>query len=56
VLLVPPLPKIWGKTKQMYGKLNAAHYTEGQFVQQALSSLRQGKAIDPGLMFNVFEK
>lgn len=56
VLLVPPLPKIPGKTKQMYDRLNAAYYTEGQFVQQALSSLRQGKGIDPGLMFNVFEK
>ena len=56
VLLVPPLPKILGKTKQMYGRLNAAHYTEGQFVQKALSSLKQGKGIDPDLMFNVFEK
>jgi 4-diphosphocytidyl-2-C-methyl-D-erythritol kinase len=56
VLLVPPLPKISGKTKQMYDRLNAAYYTEGQFVQQALSSLRQGKAIGPSLMFNVFEK
>jgi len=56
VLLVPPLPKISGKTRQMYGKLNAAHYTEGRFIQQALSSLRQGKAIGHSLMFNVFEK
>jgi 4-diphosphocytidyl-2-C-methyl-D-erythritol kinase len=56
VLLVPPLPKISGKTKQMYNNLRAAYFTEGQFVQAALSSLRQGKAIDPGLMFNVFEK
>jgi 4-diphosphocytidyl-2-C-methyl-D-erythritol kinase len=56
VLLVPPLPKISGKTKQMYNNLHAAYYTEGQFVQQALSSLRQGKAIDHSLMFNVFEK
>jgi len=56
VLLVPPLPRISGKTKQMYGNLGAAHFTEGQFVQGALSSLRHGKAIDPGLMFNVFEK
>ena len=55
VLLVPPLPKISGKTKQMYGKLNAAHYTEGRFIQQALSYLKQGKAIDHSLMFNVFE-
>jgi 4-diphosphocytidyl-2-C-methyl-D-erythritol kinase len=56
VLLVPPLPKISDKTKQMYNNLDAACFTEGQFVQQALSSLRQGKAIDHSLMFNVFEK
>jgi len=56
VLLVPPLPKISGKTKQMYNNLDAAYFTEGQFVQKALSSLRQGRAINPGLMFNVFEK
>jgi 4-diphosphocytidyl-2-C-methyl-D-erythritol kinase len=56
VLLVPPLPKISDKTKQMYNNLDAAYFTGGQFVQQALSSLRRGKAIAPGLMFNVFEK
>ncbi len=56
VLLVPPLPKIPSKTKQMYGRLDTTHFTGGQFVQQALSSLRQGKAIDHSLMFNVFEK
>ena len=56
VLLVPPLPKISGKTKQMYNSLRVADFTGGQFVQAALSSLRQGKAVDPGLMFNVFEK
>jgi len=56
LLLVPPLPKISGKTKRMYNRLDANYYTEGQFVQAALSSLRQGKAIDSSLMFNVFEK
>jgi 4-diphosphocytidyl-2-C-methyl-D-erythritol kinase len=56
VLLVPPLPKISDKTEQMYNNLRVADFTEGQFVQAALSPLRQGKAIDPGLMFNVFEK
>jgi 4-diphosphocytidyl-2-C-methyl-D-erythritol kinase len=56
VLLVPPLPKIQNKTKQMYSNLRAAYFTEGQFVQQVLSSLRQGKTIDHSLMFNVFEK
>jgi len=56
VLLVPPLPRISSKTKQMYNRLNATHFTEGQFVQKALSSLRQGKTLDHSLMFNVFEK
>jgi 4-diphosphocytidyl-2-C-methyl-D-erythritol kinase len=40
----------------MYGRLDATHYTEGHFVQAASSSLRQGKRIDPMLMFNVFGK
>jgi len=56
VLLVPPLPRIPDKTKQMYNKLHAAHYTGGQFVQAASLSMRQGRAIDYNLMFNVFEK
>jgi 4-diphosphocytidyl-2-C-methyl-D-erythritol kinase len=56
MLLVPPLPKIPDKTKQMYSNLRVADFTGGEFVQRALSSLRQGKAIDRSLMFNVFEK
>jgi 4-diphosphocytidyl-2-C-methyl-D-erythritol kinase len=56
VLLVPPVARISGKTKQMYSNLRVADFTERQFVQQALVSLRQGKTIEYDLMFNVFEK
>jgi 4-diphosphocytidyl-2-C-methyl-D-erythritol kinase len=56
VLLVPPVSKIPGKTKQMYNSLRVADFTGGQFVQAALSSLRQGKAIDRSLIFNVFKE
>jgi len=56
ILLVPPLPKIPDKTKEMYNKLNSRHFTKGQFIQTALSSLMRGKTIDSSLMFNVFEK
>lgn len=56
VLLVPPVPKIQDKTKQLYAKLNASYFTKGQFVQAAWLSLRQKKTIPPSLMFNVFEK
>jgi 4-diphosphocytidyl-2-C-methyl-D-erythritol kinase len=56
VLLVPPLPRVPGKTKQMYGNLRVADFTRGQFVQAALLSLRRGERPDPDIMFNVFEK
>jgi 4-diphosphocytidyl-2-C-methyl-D-erythritol kinase len=56
VLLVPPLPRVPDKTKQMYGNIRVADFTAGEFVQAALLSLRQGRRPDPALMFNVFEK
>jgi len=56
VLLVPPLGKVPGKTGKLYGKLNAGHFTQGQFVRAALLSLKRNRTIPPDLMFNVFEK
>jgi len=56
VLLVPPLSKVPGKTKQMYSSLRVADFTGGGFVEVALSSLKQGKRVDPDLMFNAFER
>jgi len=56
VLLVPPLPKMSSKTKQMYNHLRVADFTEGQFVEKALKSLKQVKTIQYDLMFNVFER
>ena len=56
VLLIPPLPKIPGKTSLLYSKLNNRYFTEGQFVRAALPSLMRGKTIEPSLMFNAFEK
>lgn len=55
VILAPPLPRIPAKTKQMYGRLDSALFTDGQFVRQALSFLERGLVIDPHLLFNVFE-
>jgi 4-diphosphocytidyl-2-C-methyl-D-erythritol kinase len=55
VLLVPPLPRIPDKTKQMYSSLRVADFTGGEFVEAALLSLREGERPDPDVMFNVFE-
>jgi 4-diphosphocytidyl-2-C-methyl-D-erythritol kinase len=56
VLLVPPLPKMPDKTKQMYGRLRVADFTRGEFAERALASLLGGKAIGRSLMFNAFER
>ncbi|MBA7636290.1 4-diphosphocytidyl-2-C-methyl-D-erythritol kinase [subsurface metagenome] len=56
VLLAPPLPKIPRKTRQLYNRLGASHFTKGDFVQAALSSLMQGKTIEASLLFNVFDE
>jgi 4-diphosphocytidyl-2-C-methyl-D-erythritol kinase len=56
VLLVPPVPRIGGKTRQMYGSLRAVDFTGGEFVEAALLSLRRGERPAPRMMFNVFEK
>jgi len=56
VLLVPSLPRILNKTKQMYSILDTTLFTKGQFIKQALSHLKQGEAIAADLMFNVFRE
>ena len=56
VLLVPPLPRIPDKTKQMYSALRVADFTTGEFVERALLSLEQGERPDPDVMFNAFER
>ncbi len=56
VLLVPPLAKIPGKTRRLYSKLNAGHFTKGELIHAALLVLRREETIPPALMFNTFEK
>ena len=56
VLMVPPLPKVLGKTKQMYGRLGVVDFTRGEFVEAAVLSLRKGERPDSDAMFNVFER
>lgn len=56
VLLVPPLPRIAGKTRQLYNRLNVRHLTKGEFLRVALPSLMRGKTITASLLFNVFDE
>jgi 4-diphosphocytidyl-2-C-methyl-D-erythritol kinase len=56
VLLMPSLPKICGKTRLLYSRLDARHFTGGQFVYRAFKIWSQDKQLSPPLLFNVFDK
>lgn len=55
VLAVPPMPRLPGKTKQLYDSLKVAHYTDGQITQRLVEEVREGREFVPSLLFNTFE-
>jgi 4-diphosphocytidyl-2-C-methyl-D-erythritol kinase len=55
VLLRPPLPEMQQKTEQLYARLNACHFTRGQFSRRLSQQLRRDPEIETSLFFNVFE-
>ena len=55
VLMVPPVPRLPGKTGQLYASLKANHYTDGQITGRLLEMLREGRKFTPSLLFNTFE-
>jgi 4-diphosphocytidyl-2-C-methyl-D-erythritol kinase len=55
VLMVPPVPRLPGKTGQLYASLKKNHYTDGQITERFVEMLREGKKFLPSLLFNTFE-
>ncbi len=55
VLMVPPVPRLPGKTGQLYASLKANHYTDGQITEKLVEMLREGREFIPSLLFNTFE-
>ena len=56
VLLISPMPKIPRKTQQLYSRLDARYFTEGQFADKASRIWSQDRRLSPSLLFNVFDK
>jgi len=54
VLLLPPVSRISGKTKRLYAKLKASHYTEGQVTDRLVTWLTGGGEVVPSMLSNVF--
>ncbi len=55
VLVIPSVPKIPGKTAQLYASLNTSHYTDGQITQRLAEALKAGNELAPSTLFNTFE-
>ncbi len=55
VLAIPPVPRLPGKTKQLYDSLKNIHYTDGQITQRMVEEIRKGGELDYSLLFNTFE-
>jgi len=55
VLVIPPVPRLPGKTKQLYASLKASHYTDGRTTRKLVEELKAGREFTPSLLFNTFE-
>ena len=55
VLMMPPVPKLPGKTRQLYASLKASHYTGGQVTDKLIILLNRGREVASASLFNVFD-
>ena len=55
VLLLPPVPRISGKTKRLYANVKASHYTGGQITDRLVTWLTGSGKVIPSMLFNVFD-
>ncbi len=55
VLVVPDVPRLPGKTKELYASLKAIHYTDGQITERLVEQLKAGRDLESSLLFNTFE-
>jgi 4-diphosphocytidyl-2-C-methyl-D-erythritol kinase len=56
ILLVPSLPQVENKTRQMYASLNVRNYSSGKITEDFINML-EGKAKVPGIgLYNIFDE
>ena len=53
--MVPPVPRLPGKTEQLYASLKNNHYTDGRITEKFVDMLRGDKEFKTSLLFNTFE-
>jgi 4-diphosphocytidyl-2-C-methyl-D-erythritol kinase len=53
VLMLPPVPRMPGKTERLYASLKANRYTDGQITDRFVALLTKGREIALSMLFNV---
>ncbi len=53
--MIPDIPRPSRKTEQLYASLKSSHYTDGQITERFVKEIRNGKKLNPALLFNTFE-
>jgi 4-diphosphocytidyl-2-C-methyl-D-erythritol kinase len=56
VLMLPPVPRMPGKTGRLYGRIRAEHYTDGEATKRLVSQLSKDGGVVPAMLFNVFDR
>ena len=55
VLLMPAVPRLSGKTGQLYASLEQSHYTKGRMTEELVALLTRGEPVTSANLFNVFD-
>ena len=55
VLMMPPVPRMEGKTKRLYSSLKVSHYTDGRITDRLVTWLTGKREVILSNLFNVFD-
>lgn len=55
VLILPPVPRMPGKTERLYASLKANRYTDGQITARFVALLTEGREVALSMLFNVLD-
>lgn len=56
VFMLPPIPRMSGKTERLYRRITAEHYTGGEITERLISQLTKASGVEPTAFFNVFDR
>jgi len=56
VLVLPPVPRMPGKTARLYSGIRASHYSDGSITDRLVACLTKNDEVAPSFLFNVFDE